>query len=75
MAGVRQSAAPVRPTTSLRYPELAKHVADTIPHAKLVLIENVGHIPHLEAPDRFHPELIRFLKSDPISVTDEPGSR
>ena len=57
------------------YPAQAKHVADTIPNAELVLIENVGHIPHLEAPDRFHPELIRFLKSDPISVTDEPGLR
>ena len=55
------------------FPALAKHVADTIPNAELVLINNVGHIPHLEAPDRFHAELIRFLKSDPIPVSDHPG--
>ncbi len=54
------------------YPALAKNVADTIPNAELVLIDNVGHLPHLEAPDRFHAELVRFLKSDPIPYTDEP---
>ncbi len=53
------------------FPELAENVADTIPNAELVLIDNVGHIPHLEAPDRFHAELVRFLKSDPIPYTDE----
>ena len=51
--------------------ELAKHVADTIPNGELMLIDNVGHIPFLEAPDRFHPELIRFLKSDPTPYTEE----
>ena len=55
------------------FPVLAKHVADTIPNAELVLIDNVGHIPHLEAPERFHAELIRFLKSGPAGSTD--GSR
>jgi pimeloyl-ACP methyl ester carboxylesterase len=54
------------------YPALAKNVADTIPNAELVLISNVGHIPHLEAPDRFHAELIRFLKSDPIPGMNDP---
>ena len=53
------------------FPALAKNVADTIPNAELVLIDNVGHIPHLEAPNRFHSELVRFLKSDPIPYTDE----
>ena len=50
---------------------LAKIVADTIPNAELVLIDNVGHIPHLEASERFHSELIRFLESDPIPHTEE----
>ena len=54
------------------FPALAKNVADTIPNAELVLISNVGHIPHLEAPDRFHAELIRFLKSDPIPGMNDP---
>jgi pimeloyl-ACP methyl ester carboxylesterase len=52
------------------FPVLAKNVADTIPNAELVLIDNVGHIPHLEAPDQFHAELIRFLKSDPVPETN-----
>jgi pimeloyl-ACP methyl ester carboxylesterase len=45
------------------FPELARHVADSIPGAQLVLIPNVGHVPHFEAPDVFHRELLRFLKS------------
>ena len=45
------------------FPELAKHVADSIPGAQLVLIPNVGHVPHFESPDVFHRELLKFLKS------------
>ncbi|HAK57170.1 MAG: alpha/beta hydrolase [Vicinamibacterales bacterium] len=55
------------------YPALAKNVADTIPNGQLILIDNVGHLPHLEAPERFHTELVRFLKSDPIPYTEEQG--
>lgn len=44
------------------FPELAKHVADTIPNCRLVLIPNVGHVPHFESPDAFHHELVNFLK-------------
>lgn len=51
-------------TDGPNFPELAKHVADTIPNAELVLFEKVGHNPHLEATDRFWPALITFLKSD-----------
>jgi pimeloyl-ACP methyl ester carboxylesterase len=43
------------------FPELAKHMAQTIPHAELVLIPNVGHVPHIQAPDVFERELIKFL--------------
>jgi pimeloyl-ACP methyl ester carboxylesterase len=45
------------------FPELARHVADSIPGAQLVLIPNVGHVPHFEAPDVFYRELLKFLKS------------
>lgn len=58
-----------------RFPELAKNVADTIPNAELYLIDNVGHIPHLESPDIFHRELVRFLKTDPIVPTDPSADR
>ena len=43
------------------FPKLAKHVADTIPHAELVLIPNVGHVPHIQVPDVFNTEVLRFL--------------
>jgi pimeloyl-ACP methyl ester carboxylesterase len=45
------------------FPELAGRAAATIPGASLILLEGVGHNPHLEAPERFHPELLSFLSS------------
>ena len=44
------------------FPRLAKHIADTIPGAELVILPNLGHVPHLEAPDVFYPPLLKFLK-------------
>lgn len=44
------------------FPALARRTADTIPGAHLVLIPNVGHNPHMEAPDRFFPPTLAFLK-------------
>jgi len=32
-----------------------------IPNSSLVEIDNVGHVPHLEAPERFHREVVLFL--------------
>jgi pimeloyl-ACP methyl ester carboxylesterase len=51
----------VRATLGL-YPELAKKAAQAMTDCKLVLIPDVGHVPHLEAPERFHEELLRFLE-------------
>jgi pimeloyl-ACP methyl ester carboxylesterase len=45
-----------------QYPRLGKEAARDIPNSKLVEIKNVGHIPHLEAPDIFHKALLDFLK-------------
>ena len=44
------------------FPALAKHIADTIPGAELVIIPNAGHVPHLEVPDIFYQELLKFLR-------------
>jgi pimeloyl-ACP methyl ester carboxylesterase len=44
------------------FPALAKHIADSIPGAKLVIIPNAGHVPHLEVPDIFYQELLAFLR-------------
>ena len=46
------------------FPERAKHIADTIPHGELVLIPGVGHVPHIQVPEVFNRELLKFLKSD-----------
>lgn len=43
------------------YPELGRAAARDIPGALLIELENVGHIPHLEVPDRFHKDLLEFL--------------
>ena len=45
------------------FPKRAKHVADTIPSAQLVLVPNAGHVLHFETPDVFNRELVKFLKS------------
>ena len=45
------------------FPERAKHIADTIPSAELVLIPNAGHVPHLEVPEIFNRELLKFLQT------------
>jgi pimeloyl-ACP methyl ester carboxylesterase len=51
------------------FPERARAAVETLQNAKLVLFPNVGHNPHLEIPETFNAELIRFLQSDP----DEPA--
>jgi pimeloyl-ACP methyl ester carboxylesterase len=44
------------------FPKLAKHIADSIPGAELVIIPNAGHVPHLEVPDLFYKELLKFVQ-------------
>jgi pimeloyl-ACP methyl ester carboxylesterase len=44
-----------------QYPELGRKTARLIPGARLVEIPDVGHIPHLEATERFNQELSVFL--------------
>jgi pimeloyl-ACP methyl ester carboxylesterase len=43
------------------FPARAKYIADTIPGAEMVLIPNVGHVPHFESPDLFYKALLKFL--------------
>ncbi|HUI46042.1 MAG TPA: alpha/beta hydrolase [Nitrospirota bacterium] len=45
-----------------QYPELGRRTAKLIAGSTLVELPNVGHIPHLEATERFHEELLSFLK-------------
>ena len=44
-----------------RYPELGRRAKAAIPGARLVEIEGVGHIAHLESPEWFYSALLAFL--------------
>jgi len=44
------------------FPKLARHIADTIPGAELVIFSDLGHVPHLEAPEQFYLALLKFLR-------------
>ena len=46
------------------FPARAKHIADSIPGAKLVLIPGGGHVPHIQMPDVFYRELLAFLNEN-----------
>ena len=47
------------------FPELGRKAAQSIPNAKLVPLDNVGHIPHIEAPDIFIQVVVDFLNAKP----------
>jgi pimeloyl-ACP methyl ester carboxylesterase len=44
---------------------LARNSAEQLPNAAILLYDGVGHNPHAQIPDRFHADLVRFLRSDP----------
>src|SRR5215471_13074143 len=56
------------------FPERAKHIADSIPGAELVLIPGIGHVPHFEAPDLFYKALLKFLNSESSAPAQKPGA-
>ena len=43
------------------YPELAKKAAAEIPECRLEILEGIGHVPQIEAPDVLFPILVEFL--------------
>ncbi len=47
-----------------QYPELGRRTAKRIANSTLIELPGVGHIPHLEAPELFHKELLKFLKAN-----------
>lgn len=46
------------------FPERATYICKTIPKCTLVLLPNLGHVPHFEAPDVFYKALLKFLKAE-----------
>ena len=55
------------------FPAQARAAVDAMQNAELVLFPNAGHNPHLEIPERFNAELIRFLATDPDEPAGEDG--
>jgi len=53
------------------YPARARHVAEQLQNAELVIFPEVGHAPAFDNPDEFHRELTRFLRSDPDEAADQ----
>ncbi len=45
------------------YPELGKLTHEKIKGSQLVELDGVGHVPHIEAFDKFIHALLEFLKS------------
>jgi pimeloyl-ACP methyl ester carboxylesterase len=43
------------------FPALGKAAAREIPNARLVEFDGVGHVPHLEVPEKFHRAVLDFL--------------
>ncbi len=54
----------VLPGTAAEFQERMAYIAKTVPNGngKLHLIPGLGHVPHLEAPDKVLPPLVAFLK-------------
>ena len=40
-----------------KYVEIGEQLVAAIPHARMVIVEEAGHAPHLEAPDAFVAEI------------------
>src|SRR5690606_7654653 len=48
-------------STMGRYEILSKNTREAIPHAKLVELDNVGHMPHIESFEKFIGPLLEYL--------------
>ena len=46
-------------------PKLAKKAASEIPECQLEILEGIGHVPHIEAPNLLFPILLEFLQGAP----------
>ena len=62
------------------YPELARRAVKTIPDATLVEFPELGHSPHVEAPERFHQALLdklqdKMMERDGASLDHLVGER
>ena len=52
------------------YPELGQQAQDAIPNSQLVELPGIGHLPHIEAFDRFIGHYLRFLSANATTQAD-----
>jgi pimeloyl-ACP methyl ester carboxylesterase len=54
----------VLPGSAVRFQERMKDLAKTIPNGngRVLLLPGLGHVPHLEAPEKVVPPLVAYLK-------------
>ena len=72
-----RDSAPPRVAAQLgNYPELGRRAAKRIPNAHLIEFADLGHVPQLEAPERFNKTLLQAINatSAAASASSEHGS-
>ena len=57
------------------YPKLGRAAARAIPESVLVELDGIGHLPHIEAFDRFLPPYLAFLKAADAETPAERRQR
>ena len=67
----RERAKPADAEKLGNYPVLAREAAAKIPGASLVTFPDLGHAPHIEAPERFNAALIEGLEK--LAGKDQAG--
>ncbi|MBS7457859.1 alpha/beta fold hydrolase [Coralloluteibacterium stylophorae] len=60
----RDAAPPAVAQTLGDYPALGRAAAGAIPGATLIELDGLGHLPHIEAPERFEAALLEALDGD-----------
>ncbi len=79
LVGALDRAEPFRETAPPRvaarlgdYPELGRRAARAIPDARLVELAGVGHVPQIEAPERFNEALLQAIEHPPETPRSRP---
>jgi pimeloyl-ACP methyl ester carboxylesterase len=54
-------------------PQHARDIAETIPHAELWLLPEVGHMPAQEAPEKFNQRILQFIRKSQIERRPKAG--
>ena len=58
--GKARASAPVKKAIG-NYAKLARETAKAIPDARLTTYPDLGHSPHIQAPERLHADLLKVL--------------